>query len=200
MHQRPHGPGQAAVGPGLDHDLRQGFRLEHVVGRQVRAALQKLHPQAQVVEFDARRLRHGRSQARGRDLALHQVVVDQAQGRHVGVARLAAHADERLAPLPAHRGHPILPLVLEQGRGLHRQLDVGHRTACAAALRQLAQVVLHQPHQLDDGCVQRVHELLAHLAGNSILEDSLGRCGHGAERNGMRRQYRMTNCPRPGRA
>ena len=200
MHQRPHGPGQAAVGPGLDHDLRQGFRLEHVVGRQVRAALQKLHPQAQVVEFDARRLRHGRSQARGRDLALHQVVVDQAQSGHVGIAGLAAHADERLAPLPAHRCHPVLPFGPEERGRLHRQLNLGHRAASPTALRQLAQVILHQPHQFDDRRIQRVHELLAHLAGNSALEDSLGGCGHGAERNGMRRQYRMANCRRSGRA
>ena len=41
--------------------------------------------------------------------AIHQFIVDQAQSGHVGIAGLAAHADERLAPLPAHRCHPVLP-------------------------------------------------------------------------------------------
>ena len=92
---------QAAAGraPGVDDDARQHMGAQHVLRVELLAPFQRRHARAQVGEFRGGLVHHRQRQARGEDLALDGVVVNQRQR--------AAGRSGRRQVARAHRGHAV---------------------------------------------------------------------------------------------
>ena len=203
MRQRPHFARQADGDPLIDHDARQHIRAQDVLRRQLLRALDALHAQAQVVPGVGNLVGQAQHQARGKDLVLDHVVVDQRQGTDGGKAGGAADGVRGTAPGTAHARQPAGAML---AKAEHRVL-VQHQVLGLGGLGwRLGQRGFDAPGDRIQGHVQLGHESLSHHGSQPPVKrlmpgrraDHDGSTGGGVERRAPTR--RRPRSDRSGRA